>query len=404
VIPRLKKSRRSRGYSLAEMLIVVTILIMLVAVSLPVAKKMMDGSSVREASRQLHAYIAMAKARALQTGRPCGVYLAFPEPPLGLQDPALSNAAQYQAYWPVRQVTQLFLAETPPPFSGSVTTAVGKIDTSGNVPVLRVWNMMSPNPAQDTSEMLFLGSLLDPGEQFLVRFNYKGDWYICTYDSANNAFVFNPLIQRTSVLPHGFNNNAAPGVPFQVLRSPRPVGNALELPRGSCIDITYSGVGSQQRQFRIPQGVNSHLTGLTILFSPGGGIDSMYLNSRNANRIPMDVPAASLFFLMGKVEKAGNPTDTTNISITLPQVYTDIENSNLADPNSLWVVVNRGTGQVTTAENMPPPIDRNVLPTLRIFPGEQPPPAGRFIANGTIQQYVAYCREAAITGEQAGGQ
>src|SRR4051812_48885959 len=65
----LKSARRA--YTLAEMLIVITIMIMLVAAALPVAKKVMDGSQVREASRQLNAYLAMARTRTLQTGRPC---------------------------------------------------------------------------------------------------------------------------------------------------------------------------------------------------------------------------------------------------------------------------------------------------------------------------------------------
>src|SRR5687767_14549808 len=69
--------RRRRAYTLVEMLIVVSIMIMLVAVTLPVAKKTMEGQNAREASRQLHAYFNMAKARALQSGRPCGLYFSF---------------------------------------------------------------------------------------------------------------------------------------------------------------------------------------------------------------------------------------------------------------------------------------------------------------------------------------
>src|SRR6059058_1838879 len=84
------KSAR-RAFTLAEMLIVVTIMIMLVAAALPVAKKVMDGSQTREASRQLNAYFAMARVRALQTGRPCGVYFPFPQPPLGVSDPNVSS-------------------------------------------------------------------------------------------------------------------------------------------------------------------------------------------------------------------------------------------------------------------------------------------------------------------------
>src|SRR5262245_45918590 len=118
--PRLP---RRRGYTLVEMLIVVSIMIMLVAVTLPVAKKTMEGSHGREASRQLHAFFNMAKARALQTGRPCGLYFKFPSPPLGIVDPTFVTAANVARFWPARQVTQVMLAEVPPHYSGSTTTA-----------------------------------------------------------------------------------------------------------------------------------------------------------------------------------------------------------------------------------------------------------------------------------------
>src|SRR5204863_1090153 len=124
--PGTWNSRPRRAYTLIEMLIVVAIMIMLVAISLPVAKKVMDGSQGREASRQLNAYFAMAKARALQTGCPCGVYFPFPNPPLGHIDPTLT-AAKLPTYWPVRSVTQVFLAEVPAPYAGGTTGALGKI-------------------------------------------------------------------------------------------------------------------------------------------------------------------------------------------------------------------------------------------------------------------------------------
>src|SRR5919205_400127 len=61
------------GYTLMGVFVVIIIMITLVAITLPVAKKVMEEGHVREASRQLNTYFAMAKARAVQTGRPCGL-------------------------------------------------------------------------------------------------------------------------------------------------------------------------------------------------------------------------------------------------------------------------------------------------------------------------------------------
>src|SRR6187455_359143 len=92
------------GYTLMELLIVIIIMITLVAITLPVAKKIMEDGHVREASRQLNTYFAMAKARAVQTGRPCGLDFVCAAP-LG------DNTG-------IRQVTQMFLAEVPPHYAG----------------------------------------------------------------------------------------------------------------------------------------------------------------------------------------------------------------------------------------------------------------------------------------------
>src|SRR5437764_177131 len=59
-----KLRKAASGYTLAELMVVVVIMITLVAITLPIAKKVMDDSHVREATRVLHSYFAMAQARA----------------------------------------------------------------------------------------------------------------------------------------------------------------------------------------------------------------------------------------------------------------------------------------------------------------------------------------------------
>lgn len=352
------------AYTLVEMLIVVSIMIMLVAVTLPVAKKVMDGSQGREASRQLNAYLAMAKARALQTGRPCGLYLPF-QLPLGHTDPSLTPA-QIPQYWPVRAATQIFLAETPQHYSGSTTSARGYI--SGGVFI----TCTTTSSALDANEAGYLSSLLKTGEQFLVRFNFKGDWYICN-NAGSNTFTYIRPLQGTVQPPSTVSQ-------FQILRSPRPIGNALELPQGTCIDITYSGVGNSGRQFPLPSNLNSIAGGLYVMFSSNGSIDSMYINS-----LPTVPPNGSLYFLIGKTEKVGTNDPYVLASSNFNSaIYANKDISNLADPTSLWVVVSRSTGQVMTAENMPDP-------TKIVSPGTD------------IRPYLLACRQAAINGEQMTG-
>src|SRR3954453_1351496 len=118
------------AYTIAEELIVRTIMLILVAVTLPAIKNVMQDGNSREASRQLNAYFAMAKARALQTGRPCGVMMMC-DLPLGLSEAGLGQNGM--PIWPTKLVTKLYLAEVPPPYSGSTIGARGRITSSVTV-------------------------------------------------------------------------------------------------------------------------------------------------------------------------------------------------------------------------------------------------------------------------------
>src|SRR6187455_2006607 len=108
------RSRHSRGarqalpgFTLMEMLIVIAIMLLLVIATLPRIKQTLDDSKLRESSRQLNSYIAMAKARASATGRPCGIWF-------------VSEVVNPNSVPVLTQTTQLFLAEVPPAYSGDV--------------------------------------------------------------------------------------------------------------------------------------------------------------------------------------------------------------------------------------------------------------------------------------------
>jgi prepilin-type N-terminal cleavage/methylation domain-containing protein len=323
-----------RGYTMAELMIVVVIMLMLVAVTLPVAKKVMDDSHVREASRQLQAYLQMAKARAIHTGRPCGLYLECKDRPLGYTEPA-----GFQMIDPVvRAVTELHLAEVPAPYSGGTLDICGKVANNYFLP----WYVGATQ--QDDSEMAILQSLLYQGETFEVRFDFKGDWHRFQY-------IQNGQYPNLFQFIGGTSNISPPTVrpvPFQIRRAPRKVGNPLAMPTGTCIDMRYSGVGPTADRFPVQPSRN-----MTILFTPNGGVDDLVVTTENRTTNPISlivnhaVPIGTIYFLIGKVDKVNDPFQGAK--------FYDIRDSNLADPTSLWVTVGRGNGQVTTSENTPDP-------------------------------------------------
>src|SRR5262245_2350843 len=250
---RYKISRCWRSaYTMMELLVVITIMLMLAAIALPVAKQVLNDSHVREASRQLTAYFMMAKARAVHTGRPCGIQFLCQAP--------LGDATG------IRAATQFYLVEVPAPYCGDVIGAQAYAVNSGGA---GPWQLTFDANAAS------LQTLMNVGDRFEMRFNYKGPWFVaqCTAISPSfTASVYGPggLDGQFGRAGVDDDNNSTvddaseygwpgsddlkvlpPTQPsfYQIRRAPVRVGNPLELPVGTCVDMEYSGMGQTGAEF-----------------------------------------------------------------------------------------------------------------------------------------------------------
>jgi len=198
-----------RGYTLVEMLVVVAIMVILVALALVGVRYVTEGGRVRESSRILSALFATARAKAVQTGRPCGVELVC-EAPVG-------DAS-------VRQATKAFLAEVQQPYSGRTTDARAKIQSGRFV----IGTDAGGSVNVDAGEMAVLGSLVGEGETMQVRFDYKGLWYRVRRGKTGDANYPDPqtytLIDNVLPIPLGVLQ------PFQIRRSPKRTGKKKAAP------------------------------------------------------------------------------------------------------------------------------------------------------------------------------
>jgi type II secretory pathway pseudopilin PulG len=423
---RYNLSRRGRGaYTMMELLIVITIMIMLAAITLPVAKQVLNDSHLREASRQLNAYFAMAKARAIHTGRSCGIEFVC-QAPLG-------------DTFGIRAATEFYLAEVPPPYPGVTLTSRGRIMDSITQPGMNIYefypiifdSMTSTYVPDVNNEQQYLLALIADGDTFLVRFDYKGPSYVCK--RSGQRFIYQNFTTSGLNLPEppGKLQSNLPGFPYQIYRSPRRIGNPLELPAGSCVDMEYSGLGQTGTQFSAlslstltpppPLTGSIQLQSILILFSPQGTVESYYQKMTVGGSPWIQGPLAptgTLHFLVGKIEKMNLPNGATDDTVRNPSnVHLfDRTESNLADPTSLWVSVGRSGGGVTTAENDPPPIGYAGSPPTSVvaFPAEQAPPGGRYQVlcptSPTLAQfltaqstYLGYSRTIANNREQMRG-
>jgi hypothetical protein len=420
------------------MLIVMTIMLVLVVIALPTVKRVMEDGNVREASRQLNAYFAMAKARALQTGRPCGIMMIC-DLPLGITD--VVPAQNQIPPWPTKQVTTMYLAEVPAPYSGSTIGAVAKIadptgmngqrqfmpiiyNASGGEVFDTIWN--SANAGQEGP---VLANLIAPGETFLVRFSNKGEWYQCMRGTAGNSAGYtNPAVLYflggASTAPPGYNDTStfvSGAKTYQIVRIARRIGNPLQLTTGTCIDLAYCGIGPSNLAAGTltagmyqPTAVYARpniagyglapLQEVIVMFTPGGGIETIQLRSPVFNEVIY--PTTTVHFLIGRADKlTANPTQAGS-SPTHPTgiAMFDTTLSNLADPNSLWVSVSRSTGNVVTADNLPPPITSPTPNSATLYSGSsQQQTINPSNAAGQVT-YLSYCRQLATNRDQIRGQ
>jgi prepilin-type N-terminal cleavage/methylation domain-containing protein len=414
---------RPRGYTLVELLIVMVIIVILIATALPLVRRVMDNDRVRESSRQFSAYLNMAKTRAMQTGRPCALLLEL-EAPLGVVDPIWDPMLPKPAV--VRQCTKLYLAEVPPSFAGSTQTSKGRIrpsltalapmpDGTGS-PVYEFYPLylytdpmtMAQDYRPDTTELAYLYSLIPAGDQFLIRFNHMGTWYICQRGKTGNPYPYDDpdrfvytkrtILGSTTPEPPGLNDyspNTTPpsppgnaGYSYQIMRTPQPVGDPLELTGGTCIDLCYSGMGLYGNTSRLEFDPVTDLDGhnfelprvaLGIVFTPSGGVSALY-----GDGIGPQAASGTLHFLVGRVAKMDAPYGDTD-GDTVPNMF-EIEHSNLADATSLWVSIGRLNGNVTTSENMP----NTAWTDYTVSPG--------------AKNYLSNARSIATGRQQMGGQ
>jgi prepilin-type N-terminal cleavage/methylation domain-containing protein len=323
-----RQPQKRAGYTLTELLIVIMIALLLMVVSLPTIKSVMEDARPREASRILNTTIFTAKARAAQTGNPAGIEFVY--------DPNTVMGAA--------RCTQMYMCEMPAIYAGDIADArvVVTIPSNGTP-----WTLDFQGGASS------LPTLLDSTNQFWIRINHRGPWYSV---DGSSGYRIQPTTPRPPI-------SDTSGYSFQIRRPPVRVGNPVEMPKSTAIDMTYSGMGPDGTDF------NSTGTYLRVLFSPSGNVESYTLSGANPT-----AATGTLHFLIGLAAKMS------------PQANAfDMEQSNLVDANALWVSVGRATGVVTTNEN------------------NATQPTGNAGTLADREAYLAICRQYATNREQKGG-
>jgi len=302
---KIAGKRASRGTTLVELMVVVAILLLLAAVTIPTVKPQLEGQASREGSRVLNSAFALAKARASELGRPAG--LAFQRSPDGVS------------------CFQVLLTETPPPYAGDVYGAK-VIELSGGGFGNNGFARFNGDSALLTADS---PPIVNVGDR--IRFNHQGAYYeIVAIDRSGPIITFrNKYAPAPPPIMAG-----ATGVPYQIIRSPIASSRQIDMPRGVVIDLSVSGGGPQGNEFNAAAGNTSPVI---VMFSPSGEIEKVFVNGSGAR------PQNALHMFVGVDDKV----NSSNVFDA---------DANLSRQSNVWVSVGHRNGLVTSSEN-PGPTD-----------------------------------------------
>lgn len=286
---RLKKTcgPRQLGFTLVELLIVITIIGILAGTTLSQMRPGIEARRMREAARIVSTMLYQARARAIESGRPAGIWLE--------RDQSEPKACRI-----------VMFAESPGYYSGDSDDARAEIIDVGKA------RLIGANT-----------SLIKIGDQ--VRFNFQDPWYEISQPGETIQFGLSnelrPTKDPTGALPRKNVGSQKAFVPFQIARKPRPSSatRPATLPGEVVIDLSQSGSGD---------GVEFNQQGnrpLIIMFSPTGAIDRVYDGEQKHQQQPI----TTLHLLLGKKSRAGG--------------------DNLQDPLNLWVSIGRQSGAVSVS-------------------------------------------------------
>jgi type II secretory pathway pseudopilin PulG len=357
-INRQLRQQSTRAMTMIELLVVITVIMVLTAVMIPTIRYQNRNRALREAERQLNAFIGSAQARAQQLGRPVGIWIER------VDDGDTMVRANHSV--------SVYLAEVPLPYSGFLRNSFVKIGSTGvltfHLPI---------NTGYDTNGMPIYEEdpILGPtnsynrfiknGDSFRIQFNYRGPYYDAVRNGNNYQLRNN---QRHGRLPTA-NLGSSTGIPYQIHRLPKKsFSPPLNLPAGTVIDLSVSGTMAGGYEFRTTN--TSNRRPVIIMFNPSDGVATVW-----SNGIP-NPPMGWIHLLVGRQ----NQVSPTNLWLD-----EETEKGNVMDMNNRWVSIDHRTGSI---------VSENVDSIARFIAGS---------SNSSASEKIAAARQLVRSGTGSGG-
>ena len=370
----MKKQNKQRlGFTLIEVLVVVSILLILTAVLIPRLRTINKERSLREGARVTGSIFTQASQRAIADGV-SGVLLKY--------NPNFSDGTGYSS-----AVSNMSLLRAVPTFAGDQEPATGvgafQTGTAGTVSI--------PYPIeQDDLQIIKSGDSIGFGQS-----SSRYTILTVTPTPAGTPTTLNLLLD-VSYLPDPdtfIATAGGEGTAYTVHRLPRELRSSeVELPRNIVVDMRFSGFNMLDSGFEQDTGGPDMVRPVDVSTGTNRRNTSVFEPNPRLT-IPGDVvnfttsDIAILFNERGEMDRmvrlaTDNITGTTvyvlqelaidNLQLFITEVITDVD---LTDPNdnpinsptNLWVTVNRSTGTANVGYNLTLIMRRRLCNSLITF-------------------------------------
>ena len=344
----------SRGVTLVELLVVITILTIIFAVMIPRLRAVNEDRNIREAARVVASAFSKASSRAVNDG--LSGLMIVPNP--NFQQATFDNVGVDGFNAPLFAGTRIFQMRRLPPYIGEEENSLAW-HISSRPPNFVVIDkpfehQQAPEDGDNSNDRLIIqrnDEISFNGSSYrytitLVGINEDGSKLNLTLDASGPA----PLPSLGDA--RGVDSEGESGVPFVIHRQPRRLESSLvELPEGYLIDLRYSGplvaadanvsAGAEWNQNPPPEVVEDgdDPAGVVVHFDAGGGV-SRIISVGTDGRPQAIQPTGALNCLVTEYDPNAFGPDGNFQSLSDEPIFS---------PNNKWVSVDHLTGGVHVA-------------------------------------------------------
>ena len=370
-----ERAKKRNGLTLTELLVVVSIMVVVAGALVPLVQPIMKGRNTREAVRQLNVMISGAQARAVAKGRPVGIWLER-----AAHEPNEPPDRWYAVY-------KVFYAEEPTPYTGDFYDSRVMISQNDQKASDRtIWHaVFTPGTAPSAIK------LVRPGDS--IRLNQRGPRYpVISLDPLKVSFRVSP----TTPMPFSPQRyiNQPMGTRYEVFRQPKKSMVApIEMPNNTAIDLSVSGYSTLGNPTPTSFRLASPEYDVAMMFSPDGGIDTIYYISHEPNVLTFsERPAGNVSLLIGRSDKIGQDLNKViNVTNDYQQnAQGPMGLASLEEKTNIWMTIASHSGRTQSGPNA-----GLSLATLANLSGNPNAIDARTL--------IGECRQFADTGQSLGG-